>query len=82
MSLSAFDNILVEKKGEKSNVALITLNRPKALNALNKGLMTDLANALDELEGDSSIAAIVLTGSQKAFAGKLSIDMLLESPQF
>src|SRR5688500_26958 len=71
--LSSFENIIVEKKGEKSNVALITLNRPKALNALNRALMTDLANALDELEADKDVAAIVLTGSQKAFAAGADI---------
>lgn len=68
-SISVFENVIVEKKGEKSNVALITLNRPKALNALNSALMTDLSNALDELEGDTDVAAIVITGSAKAFAG-------------
>lgn len=64
--------MIVEKKGEKSNVALITLNRPKALNALNSALMTDLSHALDELEKDSDVAAIVITGSTKAFAGLMS----------
>lgn len=59
----------MERKGEKSNVGLITLNRPKALNALSDALMLDVANALDELESDNNIGAIVLTGSQKAFAG-------------
>lgn len=64
-----FDNILVETRGEKSNVGLITLNRPKALNALSDGLMSDLSKALDELEENKSISSIVITGSQKAFAG-------------
>lgn len=64
----------MEKKGEKNNVALITLNRPKALNALNAALMTDLSNALDELESDNDVAAIVITGSAKAFAGSFSDD--------
>ena len=71
-SFTAFENVTVEKKGEKSNVALITLNRPKALNALNAALMTDLSNALDELEKDGDVAAIVITGSAKAFAGQNS----------
>lgn len=65
--------MIVEKKGAKNNVALITLNRPKALNALNSELMTDLSNALDELEGDTDVAAIVITGSQKAFAGEIIV---------
>lgn len=72
MLCTAFENVIVEKKGAKNNVALITLNRPKALNALNAALMTDLANALDELESDADVAAIVLTGSQKAFAGEFA----------
>lgn len=61
---------MVETRGDKSNVGLITLNRPKALNALSDGLMSDLSNALDELEASKSISAIVITGSQKAFAGR------------
>jgi len=61
----AFENILVETKGP---VALITLNRPDALNALNAALMDELAQALDQAEGDPAIGAIVLTGSDKAFA--------------
>lgn len=59
----------VERKGASNNIGLITLNRPKALNALCDALMLDLSNALDELESDKAIGAIVLTGSQKAFAG-------------
>ena len=56
----AFDNIIVERRG---NVGLITLNRPKALNALSGPLMDELAQALDELEADPEIGALVLTGS-------------------
>ena len=61
----AFENILVDIKGP---VGLITLNRPQSLNALNAALMAELGNALDELEGDQSIRAIVLTGGEKVFA--------------
>ena len=66
----AYENILVEKRG---NVGLITLNRPKALNALNASLMTELSRALDELEADKEIGCIVLTGSEKAFAAGADI---------
>lgn len=59
--------------GEKKNVGLITLNRPKALNALNKGLMSELALALGEFEADKSVGAIVITGSEKAFAAGADI---------
>lgn len=63
----------VEKTGEKKNVALITLNRPKALNALCKGLMTEVAQALDIYESDKAIGAIIITGSEKAFAAGADI---------
>jgi len=65
-----YQNILVETK---EAVGLITLNRPEALNALNKGLMDDLTAALDVLEADDAIHCIVLTGSQKAFAAGADI---------
>ena len=66
----AYDNILVETRGE---VGLITLNRPKALNALNSELFVDLNDALDKFEADETIGCIVLTGSQKAFAAGADI---------
>lgn len=52
---------------------MITLNRPKALNALNKGLMSELGQALQEFDADSSVGAIVITGSEKAFAAGADI---------
>ncbi len=61
----AFDTITVEKRGE---AALITLSRPKALNALNAKLLSELRDALDQLEHDAKIGAVVITGSPKAFA--------------
>ena len=61
----AYENILVETKG---NVALITLNRPDALNALNSELMVELGTALNRLESDDGVGAMVVTGSEKAFA--------------
>jgi enoyl-CoA hydratase len=66
----AYQNILVETRGR---VALITLNRPKALNALSAGLVADLGHALDAFELDDRISAIVLTGSEKAFAAGADI---------
>jgi len=65
-----YQNILVETRGR---VGLITLNRPKALNALNDELMTELGAALLGFDGDESIGAIVLTGSDKAFAAGADI---------
>src|SRR3954463_10561059 len=70
MAGGQYDNILVERRGA---VGLITLNRPKALNALNAALITELGAAFDDLEGDPVIAAIVLTGGEKAFAAGADI---------
>ncbi len=66
----AYENILVETRGA---VGLITLNRPQALNALNAGLIRELGSALDKFEDDSAIGAIVITGSEKAFAAGADI---------
>ncbi|XP_071107446.1 enoyl-CoA hydratase, mitochondrial-like isoform X2 [Haliotis cracherodii] len=63
-----FEYILVDKKGEKSNVGLIQLNRPKALNALCDGLMKEVSVALDQFEKDRGVGCVVLTGSERAFA--------------
>ena len=65
-----FENILVESKGR---VGVITLNRPQALNALNAALIAELNKALDAFEADEGIGAIVLTGSEKAFAAGADI---------
>jgi enoyl-CoA hydratase len=66
----AFENIIVDTRGR---VGLITLNRPKALNALSAGLIRELGKALDGFETDADIGAIVLTGSEKAFAAGADI---------
>lgn len=73
-----YEYIKVEKRGEKSNVGLITLNRRKALNALCAGLMNEVSDALDTLEGDTAIGAIVLTGSEKAFAAGADIKEMMD----
>lgn len=66
-----------EKVGKKLNVGLITLSRPKALNALCDGLMKDLSDAVDEFEKDPEIGALIITGQGKAFAaGRLSQKIL------
>ena len=66
----SYENILVESRGA---VGLITLNRPKALNALCDALIRELGQALDAFEGDDRIGAIVLTGSDKDFAAGADI---------
>ncbi|KAM9197326.1 enoyl-CoA hydratase, mitochondrial isoform 1-T1 [Dugong dugon] len=68
-----FEYIITEKKGQSSNVGLIRLNRPKALNALCSGLMAELNQALEAFEGDPAMGAIVLTGGEKAFAAGADI---------
>jgi len=66
----AYENIIVETRGR---VGLIALNRPKALNALNDALMTELGEALAAFDADEAIGAIVITGSDKAFAAGADI---------
>ena len=65
-----YENILVETHGK---VGLIRLNRPQALNALSSPLIEDLNKALEAFEADPEIGAIVLTGSEKAFAAGADI---------
>lgn len=66
----AYEHILIENRGA---VGLITLNRPKALNALCADLIVELGQALDDMEADDEIGAVVLTGSEKAFAAGADI---------
>ncbi|HYE50558.1 MAG TPA: enoyl-CoA hydratase [Azospirillaceae bacterium] len=66
----SYENILVETRGP---VAIVRLNRPKALNALCDALVTELEHALDALEADDAIGCIVVTGSEKAFAAGADI---------
>lgn len=69
----AYENIRVETKGR---VGLITLDRPKALNALNGPLIDELNQALATFENDPGIGCIVLTGSEKAFAAGADIKQM------
>ena len=66
----AYENILVETRGK---VGLITLNRPKALNALSPDLMRELGEALTSFGADDNIGAVVITGNEKAFAAGADI---------
>jgi enoyl-CoA hydratase len=68
-----YQNIIVETH---DTVGLIRLNRPKALNALNSRLIQELNLALDEFEKDPDVGALVLTGSEKAFAAGADIKEL------
>ena len=68
-----YEFITVEQKGR---VGVITLNRPKQLNALSPALMTELGRALAALDGDAGIGAIVITGNDKAFAAGADISQM------
>lgn len=80
----SYQNIIVESQVVQ-HVALIRLNRPKELNALNLQLMQELRDALKILDNDEEVRVIVLTGNEKAFAagadikemaGRTAVDML------
>jgi len=71
----SYENILVATRGK---VGLITLNRPKALNALSPDLMRELTAALTQFEADENIGAMVITGSEKAFAAGADIKAMRE----
>lgn len=75
-----YQTLLLERR---ERVALITLNRPQALNALNAELISELNAALGELEADPGIGCVVLTGSPKAFAAGADIKQMaaLSYPQ-
>ena len=66
----AYETIIYEARGP---VAIITLNRPKALNALNGQIVGELGQALDDAETNDAIGAVVITGGDKAFAAGADI---------
>ena len=68
--MSDYETILLERRGR---VGIITLNRPKALNALNSQLMREVVSVVEELDADSGIGAILITGSERAFAAGADI---------
>ncbi|WP_146361475.1 enoyl-CoA hydratase [Arthrobacter yangruifuii] len=65
-----YTSILVEQRGR---VGLVTLNRPEALNALNKATMDELVAAVTAMDADPAVGAVVVTGSGKAFAAGADI---------
>ncbi|WP_407308887.1 short-chain-enoyl-CoA hydratase [Desulfosporosinus sp. SB140] len=69
-----YTNLLLERH---DNVAILTINRPKALNALNSDTLTELSTALDELGRDSGVKAVIITGSgEKAFIAGADISQM------
>ncbi len=72
---TALEEIIVERR---ENVGLITLNRPKSLNALNLQLAAEVMQTLKEFDTDDRIGAIVITGSPRAFAAGADIEEMAE----
>lgn len=72
---SRYETILVERR---ERVGLITLNRPKALNALNVQMSRDVVSALQAFEADDNVGSIVITGSTRAFAAGADIAEMAE----
>ena len=67
----SYNNLTVERENK---VALITINRPQALNALNKETISELSSAFDEMNKDSSVRCVILTGSgEKSFVAGVDI---------
>ena len=73
------ENVLVEKDGA---VGIVTLNRPQALNALSYALVKDLSLAMLELDQDSDIRVIIVTGGEKVFAAGADIKEMAERGPF
>src|SRR4051794_15468458 len=69
-AMATFEYIIIENKGA---VGIVTLNRPKLLNALSFGVFREIAAAIDDLEADDKIGCILLTGSERAFAAGADI---------
>lgn len=66
----AYQTLIVEVEDK---IALVRLNRPEAMNALNGQLIGELADALGALDADDKVRCIILTGSEKAFAAGADI---------
>jgi enoyl-CoA hydratase len=66
----SYQNLLVESG---DGVGVITLYRPQALNTLNNASMMELSDALDDMEADDAIGALIITGNEKAFAAGADI---------
>src|SRR5215467_7323732 len=73
----AYQNILVEMRGR---VGVIRLNRPQALNALNKALIAELTQAIETFDADDKIGCMLITGSDKAFAAGADIKEMADKP--
>ena len=74
-----FENVIVAKDGA---IAVVTLNRPQALNALSYGLVKDLSLAMQELDQDNEVRVIVVTGGDKVFAAGADIKEMADKGPF
>jgi enoyl-CoA hydratase len=72
-----YENIVVETKGR---VGIIRLNRPQALNALNKALIAELTQAIEAFDADDRIGCMLITGGDKAFAAGADIKEMADKP--
>lgn len=72
-----YQNIIVETKGR---VGIVRLNRPQALNALNKALIDELTKAIETFDADDKIGCLLVTGSEKAFAAGADIKEMADKP--
>lgn len=73
----SYQNIAVETRGR---VGIIRLNRPQALNALNKALIAELTRAVETFDADDRIGCLLLTGNEKAFAAGADIKEMADKP--
>ena len=73
---SLSDSVLFDRD-EATGVATVTLNRPKAMNALNREVVHDLMRIFKDVSNDSTVRAVVLTGSEKVFAAGADIKEML-----
>jgi len=69
----AYENVLLEKE---DRVAILTINRPKAMNALNNDTLLDIKGAITEIKEDSSIDVLIITGADKAFVAGADISFM------
>jgi enoyl-CoA hydratase len=74
-----YENVIVEKDGA---IAVVTLNRPQALNALSYALVKDLSLAMQELDQESDVRVIIVTGGEKVFAAGADIKEMAERGPF
>ena len=75
MTTAKYSTLMIEKK---EHVCILTINRPDALNALNSTTLTELTEAIDDLERDMSIRVVILTGAGRAFVAGADIKEMTE----